>query len=192
MASVRHRRRLAVVRVLAVVTPVLAAALAAVAFVVGGDWPLIAAGAGGVASVVLGVIVFRLERQLRVEVATVRADQAAEYSEMHARYSDEHRQFTDHMVGLLDVAGERIDTMRRQVNELEVELTYSRNARQSASTPSDQMARRAEADWNDLWPDLSDAPTVVDLVAWEDKHRDLLPEASEGGDAFEPPEERTA
>lgn len=192
MASVRHRRRLAVVRVLAVVTPALAAVLAAVAFVVGGDWPLIAAGVGGVASVVLGVIVFRLERQLRVEVATVRADQAAEYSEMHARYSDEHRQFTDHMVGLLDVAGERIDSMRHQVNELEVELTYSRNVRQGASTPSDQMARRAEAEWNDLWPDLSDAPTVVDLVAWEDTHRDLLPEASEGSDAFEPPEERTA
>ncbi|WP_129669726.1 hypothetical protein [Phytoactinopolyspora endophytica] len=192
MASVRHRRRLAVVRVLAVVTPVLAAALAAVALVVGGAWPMIAAVAGGVVSVVLGVLVFRLERQLRVEVATVRADQAAEYSEVHARYSDEHRQFTDHMVGLLDVAGERIDSIRKQANELEVELTYSRNARQGASTPSDQLARRAEAEWNDLWPDLSDAPTVVDLVAWEDKNRDLLPEASDNSVAYDPPEERTA
>jgi hypothetical protein len=194
MVSVRHRRRLTAIRVLAVVTPVLAAVCAVAAWVVGGSWPMIAAGIGVVASVVLGVVVVRIERRLRVEVATVRAEQAAEYSQTHARYSDEHRQFTNHMVGLLDAASERLGSMRSQLNKLEIDVAYSRSTRPNASTPSDQLARWAEgAEWNDLWPDLSDAPTVVDLVAWEDKHRDLLPGAPEPhAVAQDEPEERSA
>ncbi|NED95300.1 hypothetical protein G1H11_08225 [Phytoactinopolyspora alkaliphila] len=194
MVSVRHRRRLTAIRVLAVVTPVLAAICAVGAWVIGGSWPMIAAGIGATASVVLAVTVFRLERRLRVDVATVRAEQAAEYSETHARYSDEHRQFTNHMVGLLDAASERLGSMRNQLNKLEIDVAYSRSTRPNASTPSDQLARWAEgAEWNDLWPDLSDAPTVVDLVAWEDKHRDLLPEAADVQSVTrDEPEERTA
>lgn len=198
MATVRHRRRLTAVRVPAILAPALTAAGAVAAYVLGGDWPIVAASAGAVVSVVLAIAVFRLERRLRVEVATVRAEQASEYSDVHARYSDEHRQFTDHMVGLLDAAGERIDSMRGQVNRLEIEATYARGNRPGASTPSNELALRAEgAEWNDLWPDLSDAPTVVDLVAWDDKNRDLLPEAAEAAAEAKPaefgePEERTA
>jgi hypothetical protein len=193
MASVRHRRRLTAVRVLAVLMPVLTAVSVVASIPLGGDWLLMAAGAGVVASIVLGTLAFRLERRLRVEVAMARAEQAAEYSDMHARYSEEHRQFTNHMVDLLDVAGERIDSMRTQVNKLEVELNYSRNARPNASTPSNQFAQRAEgAEWNDLWPDLSDAPTVVDLVAWDDKNRSLLPDVGTPEPPVEEPEERTA
>ncbi|AYY11464.1 hypothetical protein EF847_00720 [Actinobacteria bacterium YIM 96077] len=152
--------------------PVLTALSAAMSIRMDGVWPFAAAAVGVAASVVLGVAAVRLERRLRVELAAVRADQAAEYSDTHARYSEEHRQFTSHMVGLLDVAAERIDAMRTQVNKLEVELNYSQHGRPGASTPSNQLAQRAEgADWNDLWPDLSDAPTVVDLVAWDDKQR---------------------
>ncbi len=196
MASVRHRRRLNAVRVLAVFAPVLAVALVAVAFVTEGPWPRLAAGAGALISAVLGGFILRLERRLRVEVATVRAEQAAEYSEAHARYSEEHREFTDHMVGLLDVASERIDVMRARLDTLEAEIAAARSARPGASTPSNELARLAEgAEWNDLWPDLSEAPTVVDLIKWEDKNSDLLPEPQQpASDATDPaePEERSA
>ncbi|WP_166346770.1 hypothetical protein [Phytoactinopolyspora limicola] len=194
MASVRHRRRLTAVRALAVLTPVLTVVGALVAFLLGGDWPLLAASIGVAASIILGTLAFRLDRRLRVEIATVRADQAAEYADEHGRYADEHREFTNHMVGLLDVAGERIDSMRGQLNRLEVEIAYSRSTRPGASTPSTELAQLAEgAEWNDLWPDLSDAPTVVDLVAWDEKNRTLLPEATaESTAALDEPEERTA
>ncbi|MBB5786695.1 hypothetical protein [Jiangella mangrovi] len=177
MASVRHRRRLTAVRLLAVAAPVTAIGLTAAALVLEGPWPRIAAAAGAVAAAVLGAFVLRLERKLRVEVASVRAEQAAEYSEAHARYSEEHREFTDHMVGLLDVASERIDVMRGKLDLLEAEIAAARSARPGASTPSVELARLAEgAEWNDLWPDLSEAPTVVDLIKWEDKNTELLPE----------------
>ncbi|WP_026877693.1 hypothetical protein [Jiangella gansuensis] len=178
MASVRHRRRLTAVRVLAIFAPTLAIGLAAAAFIAEGPWPRVAAAEGAVVAAVLGAFILKLERRLRVEVATVRAEQAAEYSEAHARYSEEHREFTDHMVGLLDVASERIDVMRSKLDLLESEIAAARSARPGASTPSVELARLAEgAEWNDLWPDLSEAPTVVDLIKWEDKNTDLLPEA---------------
>ncbi|WP_106537952.1 hypothetical protein [Haloactinopolyspora alba] len=195
MASVRHRRRLNTVRVLAVFAPALAAALVAVAFVSDGPWPRLAAAVGAAVSAVLGAFILRLERRLRVEVATVRAEQAAEYSEAHARYSEEHREFTDHMMGLLDVASERIDVMRGRLDALEAEIASARSARPDASTPSVELAKLAEgAEWNDLWPDLSEAPTVVDLIKWEDKNTDLLPEAQQQphSEPVEPPEERSA
>lgn len=195
MASVRHRRRLNAVRVLAVFAPALAVALVTVAFVTEGPWPRLAAAAGALVSAMLGRSVLRLERRLRVEVAAVRAEQAAEYSQAHARYSEEHREFTDHMVGLLDVASERIDVMRGRLDSLEAEIATARSARPGASTPSFELARLAEgAEWNDLWPDLSEAPTVVDLIKWEDKNTDLLPEPKPAPEAATEaePEERSA
>lgn len=193
MASVRHRRRLNAVRVLAVCAPALAVALAATAFVADGPWPRLAAAGGAAVSAVMGWFIMRLERRMRVEVATVRAEQAAEYSEAHARYSEEHREFTDHMVGLLDVASERIDVMRGRLDLLEAEIAAARSARPGASTPSNELARLAEgAEWNDLWPDLSDAPTVVDLIKWEDKNTGLLPEVEKPAKDAAQPEERTA
>lgn len=190
MASVRHRRRLTAVRLLAVLAPLAAVALTAAAMVLDGPWPRIAAAVGAVGAAVLGAFVLRLERRLRIEVATVRAEQAAEYSEAHARYSEEHREFTDHMVGLLDVASERIDVMRSKLDLLESEIAAARSARPGASTPSVELARLAEgAEWNDLWPDLSEAPTVVDLIKWEDKNTDLLPEADKHTKKKAPPAE---
>ncbi len=195
MASVRHRRRLNAVRVLAICAPALTIALVVIAFVADGPWPRLAAAAGAAASAALGGLVLRVERRLRVEVAIVRAEQAAEYSEAHARYSEEHREFTDHMVGLLDVASERIDVMRGRLDALEAEIAAARSTKPGASTPSDELAKFADGvEWNDLWPDLSDAPTVVDLIQWEDKNTDLLPEANRPKQVAddEPPEERSA
>jgi hypothetical protein len=194
MACVRHRRRLNIVRFLALLAPAVAVTLAVIAFVADGAWPRVAAAMGATVSAVLGAVTVRLERRLRVEVAAVRADQAAEYSVVHARYSKEHRQFTDHMVGLLDVASERIDVMRSKLDVLEAQIAAARSARPGASTPSIHLARLAEsADWNDLWPDLSDAPTVVDLIAWEDKNANPPElESNATTSASAEPEERSA
>lgn len=102
----------------------------------------------------------------------MRAEQAAEYAAVHAKYSDEHSEFTSHMVELLDAASERIDVMRGRLDSLESEIAQVRNAKPGASTPSDELARLAGgSEWNDLWPDLSEAPTVVDLVQWDEKNR---------------------
>lgn len=194
MSAVRHRRRLNAIRVLAVLAPTLAITLTAAAIIADGPWPRVAAAGGAAVSAMLGAFIMRLERRMRVEVATVRAEQAAEYSVAHARYSEEHREFTDHMVGLLDVASERIDVMRGRLDRLEAEIATARSTRLGASTPSTELARLAEgAEWNDLWPDLSDAPTVVDLIKWEDRNTDLLPEADKAP-APRPPEaeERSA
>ncbi|HEY9410917.1 MAG TPA: hypothetical protein VIP77_15150 [Jiangellaceae bacterium] len=199
MASVRHRRRLGAFRALAVLAPLVAVTCAVTAFVVDGPWPRLAAVVGALISMTLGGVVMKLERRLRIEVAAVRAEQAAEYSHVHARYYDEHRDFTDHMVGLLDVASERIDIMRGRLDLLEAEIAQARSARPGASTPSTELARLAEgAEWNDLWPDLSDAPTVVDLIKWDDKNRTLVaadPEAKGAAaahDEIDEREERTA
>ncbi|MGH8828867.1 MAG: hypothetical protein ACRDVZ_14960 [Jiangellaceae bacterium] len=186
MASVRHRRRVDALRVLAVLAPVLALSFAVAAFALEGPWPRLAAAAGALTSAGLGALALRLERRLRVEVAKARAEEAADYSVVHARYSDEHREFTDHMVGLLDVASERIDALRARLDSLEAEISQARSARPGAYTPSTELARLSQgADWNDLWPDLSEAPTVVDLIIWDDKNRELGPDAERPGDEQE-------
>jgi hypothetical protein len=168
------------------VAPLAAVGCATYAVLADGPWPRLAAILGAAVAVVLGGVILRLERKLRVEVATVRAEQAAEYAAIHAKYSDEHSEFTSHMVGLLDAASERIDIMRGRLDGLESEIEQVRNAKPGASTPSDELARLAGgAEWNDLWPDLSDAPTVVDLVKWDEKNRDLLPVRDEEGDVGE-------
>lgn len=107
----------------------------------------------------LGAMVLRLDRRLRTAVAGARAEQAAEYSAVHLRASDEHREFADHMVGLLDVAFECIDVMR---------------ARLEPPRPAEHT------DSDDLWPDTSDAPTVVDLIIWDDKKRELGADSGPG------------
>lgn len=176
MTSVRHRRRLTLYRILALATPAITVSCGAYAFVADGPWPRIAAGVGAAAAVGLGGMLVRLERRLRVQEAVVRAEQAAEYASIHLRYTNDHREFSGHMVGLLDTASERIDLMRSRLDALEIEVAKARSARPGASTPSADLAQLTDrGEWNDLWPDLSDAPTVVDLVKWDEKNQDLIP-----------------
>lgn len=194
MAPVRHRRRLTFVRVAAFLAPLLAVALAVLAVVVDGPWPRIAAAVGALIALGLAALVIRLERQIRVEVNRVRAEQSAAYNAEHARYAEQHRDFTDHMVGLLDVASERIDVMRDRLDTLESEIQVARSARPGASTPSTELAKFAEgAEWNDLWPELAEAPTVVDLVAWDERNRDLIDQAPDAATSeASGPQERSA
>ena len=269
MAPVRHRRRVRLTRFVAAVAPLAAVALAGAAFVFQDQWlpAAAAAAAGAVLSLVLAVMLLRLDRRWRLEVAMARAAQAAEYAAEHERYSSEHRSFTSHMIGLLDAASDRLGVQRRRIEALEAEVTGLRVARPAAADTTPALAtfaegpewneqaaeyaaeheryssehrsftshmiglldaasvrlgvqrRRIEAleaevsglrvaarpapadpspalatltegpEWNELWPDLADAPTVVDLLKWDERmQHGLLPDA----DADDHRGERTA
>jgi hypothetical protein len=191
MASVRHRRRVRLTRFVAAVAPLAALALAGAAFVLEDRWlPAAAAAAGAVLSLVLAAMLLRLDRRWRLEVATARAAQAAEYAAEYERYTSVHRSFTSHMIGLLDAASDRLGVQRRRIETLEAEVTGLRVARPAAADPTPALATFAEGpEWNELWPDLADAPTVVDLLKWDERMQHaLLPDA----DADDHRDERTA
>jgi hypothetical protein len=191
MASVRHRRRVRLTRFVAAVAPLAALALAGAAFVLEDRWlPAAAAAAGAVLSLVLAAMLLRLDRRWRLEVAMARAAQAAEYAAEYERYTSVHRSFTSHMIGLLDAASDRLGVQRRRIEALEAEVTGLRVARPAAADPTPALATFAEGpEWNELWPDLADAPTVVDLLKWDERMQHaLLPDA----DADDHRDERTA
>ena len=170
MAPVRHRRRVRLTRFVAAVAPLAALALAGAAFVLEDQWLPVAAAAGAVLSLVLAAMVLRLDRRWRLEVAMARAAQAAEYAAEHERYSSEHRSFTSHMIGLLDAASDRLGVQRRRIEALEAEVTGLRVTRLPEADPTPALATFAEGpEWNELWPDLADAPTVVDLLKWDER-----------------------
>jgi hypothetical protein len=179
MIRVRHRRRLRSLRFLAVVGPAAAIALTAVAYELHGQWWLVAAASGAGLSVVLGVAVFRVDRRWRIDYAAGRAAQAAAFAADYERYSGEHRSFVAHMLELLDEASDRIGVQRRTLDLLERELTDLRSARSAAQEP-DPVAKGPGhvvdvlsdlPEWTDLWPDASDAPTVVDLGVWDERNQ---------------------
>ena len=173
MIRVRHRRRLRSLRFLAVVGPAAAIGLTAVAYELQGRWWLVAAAAGAALSALLGAAVFRIDRRWRVDYAAGRAAQAAAFAADFEYYSAEHRSFAKHMLALLDEASERIGIQRM----LEREIADLRSARQAAAE-ADPVAKGPGhvvdvlgevPEWTDLLPDASDAPTVVDLVVWDER-----------------------
>ena len=188
MAPVRHRRRVRLTRFVAAVAPLAALALAGAAFVLEDQWLPVAAAAGAVLSLVLAAMVLRLDRRWRLVVAMARAAQAADYAAEHERHSSEHRSFTSHMIGLLDAASDRLGVQRRRIELLEAEVTGLRVARLAEADPTPALATFAEGpEWNELWPDLADAPTVVDLLKWDERmQHGPLPDADDHRD------ERTA
>ncbi len=81
------------------------------------------------------------------------------------------------MLALLDEASERIGIQRMTLHLLEREIADLRSARQAAAE-ADPVAKGPGhvvdvlgevPEWTDLWPDASDAPTVVDLVVWDER-----------------------
>ena len=196
MRSVRRRNRLGSVGLVAKLAPVLAFAAVAVAFLLDGRWSLVAAVAGAVSTTVVSVLVFRVDRRRRADVAAARARIAAGYAAEHARYAGEHRAFTEHLVALLDAASSRIGLLRHKVDWLESELASVKFSQDHATgKPGTDLVRLSDnAEWTEIWPDLADAPTVVDLIAWDargDDDEDLLtPRDNRDDDEHE--ERRTA
>jgi hypothetical protein len=48
------------------------------------------------------------------------------------------------------------------------------------------------AEWAELWPDLAEAPTVVDLIAWDSRNDDDLLIAHSDRTEDDPGQRRTA
>ncbi len=188
MTRVRHRRRLRLARFVAWFTPLVAVGLSGAALLLEGPWLSAAAAGGALLSLLLGSMLLRLDRRWRVEIAAARWAVAADYGAEHARYVDEHRSFAAHMTGLLDAASHRIGVLSGRIASLEAEVVRLQVARLVVPEPTPALASFPDVpEWNELWPDLADAPTVVDLLKWEERTElGLVPAADDERD------ERTA
>ena len=179
MIRVRHRRRLRSFRFLAVAAPTAAIALTGVAYQLQGRWWWAAAAASAGMSLFLGAAILRLDRRWRALFAADRAARSAAFAAEYERYSDEHKAFVAHMAELLDAASDRIGVQRMTLNLLEAQIAQLRSAQQAAMEqvakgPGHVVDLLGEVpDWTELWPDTSDAPTVVDLVAWEERSQPI-------------------
>lgn len=186
MTPVRHRRRLRLSRFVAGSAPLVALALAGAAVRFEGLWLPVASAAGALLSLLLGAMMLRLDRRGRLELAAARVAWAADYAAERDRRAAEHRSFTSHMIGLLDAAYDRINVQRGRIVALEADVTGLRVARLAAPSPAPAVATFDGPEWNDLWPDLADAPTVVDLLKWDERAQHIMPDAVDDRD------ERTA
>ncbi|MFW5898959.1 MAG: hypothetical protein ACOCUN_00665 [Jiangellaceae bacterium] len=158
------------IRAVARLAPVLAVVLVAAAVAFGGPWPLLAASGAAALSTLVAALVFRIDRRRRTEVAATRARIAADYGAEHARYASEHRAVVNYLSGLVDAASTRIGLLRHRIGLLERELNESRARTVSRPGPEAEpplLAHRPAAP--ELWPDHAEAPTVVDLVAWDER-----------------------
>jgi hypothetical protein len=180
MINVRHRRRLRSSRFLAVTAPVVTIALTATAYELQGRWWWVAAGAGAGLTLFLSAAILRLDRRWRIHYAAGRAAQAAAFAAEHERYSDEHRSFVAHLAELLDTASERIAIQRMTLDLLQSEIAALRST--APVTEPEAVAKGPGhvvdvlgdvPEWTELWPDASDAPTVVDLVAWDERSQSV-------------------
>jgi hypothetical protein len=192
MIRVRHRRRLRSFLFLAVSAPTVAVGVTAAATVYQGHWWLGAAAAGAAMSVLLGLGLLRLDRRWRILYTTGRAAQAARFTAEYERHAAEHRSFTAHMVELLDAATDRIGVQRMMLDLLEADIAELRRSR-PAATDSERVAKGPAhvvdllgevPEWTELWPDASEAPTVVDLVAWDERAQPE-PDATPADDVVE-------
>lgn len=169
----RRRRGHTLIQLAAYAAPVLVLAAAIPAATMRGWW-LISGLAGAVLiSGLLGALVLHLERRTRTAVAATRAKLAASHNADLARYAAEHRSFTDHMVGLLDAASVRLSVLRRRVDGLEREIATTRFLQRTRPVLAHELdaysTKAVTKEWTELWPDLSEAPTVVDFVAWDQR-----------------------
>jgi hypothetical protein len=173
MKSARRRRRQRSLRYAAYFAPVVVVVSTVAAIVGGRQWLWAGAFTAVLVSLALAMIVLKLDRRWRSDVAATRAAMAAEYATEQTRYTDEHRSFTSHMVSLLDAASVRISVLRRRVDSLEREIAISRFAQATPPAPRVDQSSLVEtaSEWSDLWPDLAEAPTVVDLIKWDEKTR---------------------
>ncbi|HEX6196843.1 MAG TPA: hypothetical protein VFZ37_13090 [Jiangellaceae bacterium] len=169
----RRRRGHTLIRLVAYAAPLLVLAAAIPAVAMQGWWLMTGLVSAVLISGLLGAVVLRLERRARTAVAATRARLAASHNADLARYAEEHRTFTEHMVGLLDAASVRVSVLRRRVDVLEREIATTRflqHTRPVLAHELDAYSRKAATkEWSELWPDLREAPTVVDFVVWDQR-----------------------
>ncbi len=186
-----------------VVVGLLLAATGCVALSVGtGQWT----GAAAVAALLGGVAAARIMQaevvQARRDAALDRARQAQGYQRLSARSASEHARFATSMTNRLadreraivrlrqvlraalrraDDADELAATESRRAERLQVEVAQLRTA---LATPAVETAAPAagvatpDADEVAVW-EAGETPSVVDLVAWDQRAADAAGEAAE-------------
>jgi chromosome segregation ATPase len=92
----------------------------------------------------LSVLVVAVERRRRIEVARVRAQQAAAYNKLHAAHSAEHVEFVRHLQDLLDERDNAVAALRTWLSETREELARLRDTVGRAEEAKDQAERRAD------------------------------------------------
>jgi hypothetical protein len=101
-----------------------------------------------------------MQRAYRL-LAIERAELAMSYAELSAQRSLEHTAMLEKFAVLLRDQADEIDSMRAHGSDGEalpgVAVLFGENA--DAGDGTDEVA--------ELWPDLAEAPTVVDLMAWD-------------------------
>src|SRR5690625_5851677 len=103
MSSMRHRQRFGWVRALSSLVPVLTVLSAGAALVLNSPaLAVVAMVIGSLGTITLYVLVTRVQRQARRDVASTRAEAARAYAEQHTRTVREHREFSAHV-------GERLE-----------------------------------------------------------------------------------
>jgi hypothetical protein len=131
-------------RVTVAVAPVAVVGFLLAALALGGVWPLVAAlGAAGIC-LLLSVLVVSVERRRRIEVARVKAQQAAAYNKLHASHSAEHVEFVQHLGGLLDERDNTVAALRTWLSETREELARLRDAVVRADDARVKAERRAD------------------------------------------------
>lgn len=190
-ASAARRRQRSVRVTVAVSLLALAAVVVAAAVLLGS---LLIVSVAAVLAVLLGAastrIVLNELAQSRREAARDRAAQAQAYQQTFAVRIAEHDRFaatmTERIIARDGEIGELRGTIRlaeRRADEAEERV--KREARRTVTLQErlDEVSRELEeredslAVWNGVW-DSGDAPTVVDLLAWEER----VAAASESGD----------
>ena len=174
-AGRRRRRGLTLVRLAAYASPIIVLASAFVAAALQGWWLIAGLATAVLVSGLLALIVLDLERRTRTAVAATRAKLAIQNNADQARYAEEHRSFSEHMISLLDGASVRIAVLRRRVDSLEREIATTRFLQRTRPVLAHELSafskKSVAKEWPEVWPDLAEAPTVVDFVAWDQRSR---------------------
>jgi hypothetical protein len=114
------------------------------------------------------VVVFTssMHRAYRL-LATERAQLATTYADLAAQRSLEHTAMIEQFAMLLRDQADEIDSLRGRAAEGAalpgVAVLFGDNA--TATSTDETPGAADEAD--EMWPDLAEAPTVVDLMAWD-------------------------
>jgi hypothetical protein len=115
------------------------------------------------------VVVFsRSMRQAHRLLAAERAELASSYAALAADRSLEHTAMLEQFATLLREQADEIESLRGRGADGAaalpgVAVLFGEN---SEAASADVTSRRA-AEADEMWPDLAEAPTVVDLMAWD-------------------------